>query len=296
MTIGSNVNQIFCRVQPSNFGIHFNPKYDILFGLMKSGVELSSNNNEKGSSEEALGNDFDSESLHTDDFSSSTSTELKTTTNSSSPSSELKASSGSTENDNDSNHDKESESPSDDCKPHSRDEIKPASYTATETESTYLNDESKTTMEDRKPPSNPSDQHQDEETAAQTSPRSEHIIHTELNQANKNHESFPYTLRRMLNAETEEASIKSIQWLKGGDGFEVVDQNTFETHILPKYFPTSCLFQSFVRKLYRYVFLIQRLVVFIDNKLNPPKCWNVIGGASFRLVRRSQVIMSFPTR
>jgi hypothetical protein len=65
-------------------------------------------------------------------------------------------------------------------------------------------------------------------------------------------ESFPLQLTLMLNRESE-AGSESIRWLSDGDGFEIVDQNAFEKEILPKYFRLPCIFQSFVRRLYRYV-------------------------------------------
>lgn len=234
MTIdNSNIQQLYRRGRQGRFGLLINPNYDVLFGLMKSHEELSSYNEDDGSNEEedVLGGSLEDESLHTSDFSTSTSTELKTTSTSS-PSDGLKTSSGSTENENETNHSEEGEA------------LHPAPYTATET----LDEESKTTSDNRKPPSK-----SDEEEKAQTSPRSEHFIHSELNQANQNHESFPYTLRRMLNIETELADQQSIKWLAAGDGFEVIDQNDLEKTVLPKYFPSSCLFQSFIRKLYRQV-------------------------------------------
>ncbi|KAL3805825.1 hypothetical protein HJC23_007786 [Cyclotella cryptica] len=67
-------------------------------------------------------------------------------------------------------------------------------------------------------------------------------------------ESFPCTLLLMLNNEAT-AGGKSIKWLPGGGGFEIIDQNALEKDILPKYFPSSCMFQSFVRRLYRWGFL-----------------------------------------
>jgi hypothetical protein len=241
----TNIHELYSRTHPVQFG-NINPHYDVLFSLMKSNhEELSSNDTNEGSSQQILGHNLEEESLHTDDFSTSTSTELKTT--SSSHSDDLKTSSGSAGNESETNQSEESESSSDDRKLSSTEDTKPSFCSATETETTTLNDESEIASDDRKP--SPRTENNDGEEA-QKSPQSEHLINAELNQANQNHESFPYTLRRMLNIETA-AGHQAIKWLADGDRFEVSDQNALEKDILPKYFPSSCLFQSFVRKLYR---------------------------------------------
>lgn len=241
----SNIHELYSRAYPGRFGININPHYDVLFSIMKSNhEELSSNDTNEGSSQQILGHDLEEESLYTDDFSTSTSTELKTT--SSSQSDDLKTSSGSAGNESEISHNEESENSSDDHKPSSTEDTKTVSCSATETETT-LNESEIASDNDRKPSPRTND---DGEEEAQTSPHSEHLIRAELNQANQNHESFPFTLRRMLNIETS-AGHQSIKWLADGGGFEVTDQNALEKDILPKYFPSSCLFQSFVRKLYR---------------------------------------------
>jgi len=65
--------------------------------------------------------------------------------------------------------------------------------------------------------------------------------------------SFPELLKTMLNEETK-AGGKAISWLPEGNGFLVSDQNKLEKQLIPKYFKEKCLFQSFVRKLYRWNF------------------------------------------
>lgn len=65
-------------------------------------------------------------------------------------------------------------------------------------------------------------------------------------------EPFLEKLRLMLDNETN-ADSGSIQWLDGEDAFVILDQNKFEKDIIPKYF-TPIIFQSFLRKLYRWGF------------------------------------------
>ena len=101
------------------------------------------------------------------------------------------------------------------------------------------------TSDERKP--SPLQQNQEEKLGEEAS---DACNQTSSNLVNQNVRSFPYTLLLMLNDETEEGG-KSIKWLPGGEGFEIVDQNALEKDILPKYFPSSCMFQSFVRRLYR---------------------------------------------
>lgn len=63
--------------------------------------------------------------------------------------------------------------------------------------------------------------------------------------------SFSVQLWNMLNRETD-AGRDAVQWLRNGNGFVINRQNEFEQNILPKYFGDSpCIFQSFVRRLYR---------------------------------------------
>jgi hypothetical protein len=238
-----NVNQLYCKVQ-GRFNLSISPSYDVLLELlMKAGDEIQLPAN-GGSNAEGFGN-IEEESFNTDDFSSSTSTELKTT--STSPSDELKTSSGSTTSSNQ-NDNHETEIASDDRKPPSNE---PELSVFNVTETTDLNDDRETTSDDRKPasmPNNNQGQVQKEESISCT----DHLMHESLNkviQLNQNHESFPYTLWRMLNNETG-AGHQCIKWLADGDGFEVTNQNVLEKDILTKYFG-PCLFQSFVRKLYR---------------------------------------------
>lgn len=101
------------------------------------------------------------------------------------------------------------------------------------------------TSEDRKP--SPRVQ-TEEEKSGDAASDARNISSSNL--PNQNQESFPCTLLLMLNNETE-AGGKSIKWLPGGEAFEIIDQNALEKDILPKYFPSSCMFQSFVRRLYR---------------------------------------------
>ena len=224
---------------------HINSAYDTLFGLMDSCNEVSSNDNH--STGDNLLENIDSESLNTDDFSSSTSTDLKTS--STSPSDELKTSSSSNTENGTPNKKDESETASDDHKPSSSDEPNLTLGTATETDSINFHDESEPSSDDRKPSSR-HDSQEGKGDSRPSIPSDQHAIQASLKQANQNHESFPCTLRRILNVETQ-AGHRSIQWLSDGDGFEVIDQNTLEKEVLPKYFPSSGLFQSFVRKLYR---------------------------------------------
>eukprot|EP00984_Skeletonema_dohrnii_P001702 scaffold557_cov89-Skeletonema_dohrnii-CCMP3373.AAC.1 len=65
-------------------------------------------------------------------------------------------------------------------------------------------------------------------------------------------EPFLEKLRLMLDNETN-ADSGSIQWLDGEDAFVILDQNKFEKDVIPKYF-TPIIFQSFLRKLYRWGF------------------------------------------
>lgn len=62
--------------------------------------------------------------------------------------------------------------------------------------------------------------------------------------------SFSVQLWNMLNSETD-AGRDAVQWLRNGNGFVINSQNEFEQKILPKYFDSPCIFQSFVRRLYR---------------------------------------------
>lgn len=62
-------------------------------------------------------------------------------------------------------------------------------------------------------------------------------------------ESFATQLMHMLNSEAD-AGSNAVQWLQDGSGFMIRDQQEFEQQILPRYFDT-CIFQSFVRRLYR---------------------------------------------
>ena len=62
--------------------------------------------------------------------------------------------------------------------------------------------------------------------------------------------SFSVQLWNMLNSETD-AGRDAVQWLRNGNGFVINSQNEFEQKILPKYFHSPCIFQSFVRRLYR---------------------------------------------
>lgn len=68
--------------------------------------------------------------------------------------------------------------------------------------------ETKTRSDDRKPPPKPD--YQQEKSEGKVGETDTH---------NQNRETFPYTLRRMLNAETQ-ADHKAIKWLTAGDGFE----------------------------------------------------------------------------
>eukprot|EP00804_Cyclotella_cryptica_P005691 CCRYP_000057-RA/>CCRYP_000057-RA protein AED:0.18 eAED:-0.00 QI:0/0/0/1/0/0.5/2/0/403 len=101
------------------------------------------------------------------------------------------------------------------------------------------------TSDDRKPSPN---QQSEEEKSGAAANDDRNLSSSNL--ANRNKESFPCTLLLMLNNEAT-AGGKSIKWLPGGGGFEIIDQNALEKDILPKYFPSSCMFQSFVRRLYR---------------------------------------------
>mmetsp|Transcript_38915 Transcript_38915/g.81401 ORF Transcript_38915/g.81401 Transcript_38915/m.81401 type:complete len:289 (+) Transcript_38915:189-1055(+) len=65
--------------------------------------------------------------------------------------------------------------------------------------------------------------------------------------------SFAMQLMGMLNSEAENGS-DAIQWLPNGRGFIIKRQNEFEQHILPRYFDSPCIFQSFLRRLYRWGF------------------------------------------
>ena len=65
--------------------------------------------------------------------------------------------------------------------------------------------------------------------------------------------SFSVQLWNMLNSETD-AGRDAVQWLRNGNGFVINSQNEFEQKILPKYFDSPCIFQSFVRRLYRSSF------------------------------------------
>ena len=60
--------------------------------------------------------------------------------------------------------------------------------------------------------------------------------------------SFSTQLYSMLNSETD-AGSQAVQWLQDGRGFVIRNQKLFE-QLLPKYFDT-CIFQSFLRRLYR---------------------------------------------
>ncbi len=62
--------------------------------------------------------------------------------------------------------------------------------------------------------------------------------------------SFSTQLMNMLNSETESGS-EVVRWLSDGSGFVIKRQNEFEQQILSKYFDGPCMFQLFVRKLYR---------------------------------------------
>ena len=202
---------------------------------------MESRNEVSSAGGDILLENIDSESLCTDDFSSSTSTELKTS--STSASDEIKTSSSSNTENGTPNKKNESETANVDQKRPSSDESNLSLGV------TNFCEESEHSSGDRTPSRKCGSQREEGETRPSL-PSDQYALQASLKQANQNHESFPHTLRRMLNVETH-SNQRSIQWLVNGDGFEVIDQNTLEKEILPRYFPSSCIFQSFVRRLYR---------------------------------------------
>ena len=221
---------------------HINSAYDTLFGFLGSCNEVSSSN----STTDNRLDDIDSESLNTDDFSSSTSSERKIYHTP--PNDQFKTPSSSNTETSSPILENECEAVSYDLELSTNDETELKLRTEAGTEKITLHEESGSSSEDRKPSSRHNVEESRESMSSITSDN--HAIKAMLQKANQNHESFPYTLRRLLNVESQ-AGHRSIQWLKDGNGFEVIDQNVLENEVLPRYFPTSCIFQSFVRRLYR---------------------------------------------
>lgn len=224
----------------SRIGNPIHPSYDILLDLMMAD-NLSFSTDE--SSVNCLLYNVEREAFDTDDFLASTCTELKTKNISSS---ELKTSSGSAENGEIKTNQKGGSDVSSDDGESANGDIKTSSCNAAETEMQKRNqdDKSETTSDDGKPAAKSYDDHDENKSST----RLGSSIHFPLKQSSQNGESFPCTLRHMLN---HESSVGHIKWLEGGDGFEVINQNALEKDILPRYFPSRCLFQSFVRRLYR---------------------------------------------
>jgi hypothetical protein len=84
----------------------------------------------------------------------------------------------------------------------------------------------------------------DFDVSKQTQRRSASLQKVEPSKANP----FSTQLYSMLNSETD-AGNQAVQWLQDGRGFVIRNQKQFE-QLLPKYFDT-CIFQSFLRRLYR---------------------------------------------
>jgi hypothetical protein len=84
----------------------------------------------------------------------------------------------------------------------------------------------------------------DSDVSKQTPQRSVSVQNDEPNKA----KPFSTQLYDMLNIETD-AGRQAVQWLTDGRGFVIRNQMQFE-QLLPKYFDT-CIFQSFLRRLYR---------------------------------------------
>lgn len=84
----------------------------------------------------------------------------------------------------------------------------------------------------------------DSDVSKQTPQRSVSVQNDEPNKA----KPFSTQLYDMLNIETD-AGSQAVQWLTDGRGFVIRNQMQFE-QLLPKYFDT-CIFQSFLRRLYR---------------------------------------------
>jgi hypothetical protein len=137
----------------------------------------------------------------------------------------------------------------DDFSAQTNEERKTTASSITETDANTNRDGSETASDDRKP--SPKREHASsaEESEGQAT-SDEDINRLSPNTSTQNQESFPEILMRMLNTEAE-AGRESIKWLPDGSGFEVIDQNALEKDILPLYFPSSCRFQSFIRRLYR---------------------------------------------
>jgi len=64
-------------------------------------------------------------------------------------------------------------------------------------------------------------------------------------------DSFAADLMYMISSEANDSN-SAVQWLPDGNGFIIRDQKKFEEQVLPRYFGPNCIFQSFVRRLYRY--------------------------------------------
>ena len=83
--------------------------------------------------------------------------------------------------------------------------------------------------------------------------------------------SFSTQLMDMLNSETD-AGGNAVQWLSDGTGFIIRDQNNFERQVLPRYFGSPCIFQSFVRRLYRYDLLCLFYICCFDLPIFHERC------------------------
>ena len=62
--------------------------------------------------------------------------------------------------------------------------------------------------------------------------------------------SFAVQLMDMLRSEAV-AGGRSVEWLPNGTAFVIQNQTEFEEKVLPRYFDSPCIFQSFLRRLYR---------------------------------------------
>jgi len=73
--------------------------------------------------------------------------------------------------------------------------------------------------------------------------------------------SFAVQLMDMLRSEAI-AGGRSVKWLPNGKAFMIQNQTKFEEKVLPRYFDSPCIFQSFLRRLYRWVIVTY---IWFDN-------------------------------
>ena len=78
--------------------------------------------------------------------------------------------------------------------------------------------------------------------------------HTAVNNEPAKGNTFAIQLMNMMTNEVD-SSRGAVEWIYDGSGFVITNQKVFEEEIIRRYF-APCSFQSFMRRLYRYVWKI----------------------------------------